>query len=200
MNDEDSERSGDARQLRTTEDFGVIHVEAHRQAASGDGLTKTVQERVQSLIGVKLGMGDEAAGVIQGGVEEGLPLASARALDVGAVEHVRLPDLVGMLGFELFVSRRCEQLTLGEAALLEEAIKGGGGEGGLVLAGDESEFPQQGGAGAMGIFAFEALDQVSELGRNGARLPAVLARLGSQGFKAAGPIAERPVEQGIDGH
>ena len=50
----------------------------------------------------------------------------------------------------------------------------------------------------MRIFALETFDQRGELRGDGARLPAVLARFGGQGFEAAAAIAERPLEQGID--
>jgi len=90
-------------------------------------------------------------------------------------------------------------LALGEAAPLEEAIEGGGGESGGALAGGQSQFTQQRGSGAMGIFAFETFDEIGQLRRDGARLPAVLARLGGQGFKAPGAVAQCPVQQGIDG-
>jgi hypothetical protein len=40
----------------------------------------------------------------------GLDLAAAGALDVGAEEHVGLPDLVAVFGLELLVRRWSEQL------------------------------------------------------------------------------------------
>jgi hypothetical protein len=50
----------------------------------------------------------------------------------------------------------------------------------------------------MRIFTLQAFDQVGELGSDGARLTAVLARFGGQGIEAAAAIAERPLEQSID--
>lgn len=50
-----------------------------------------------------------------------------------------------------------------------------------------------------GFSRLEAFDEIGKLGWDGARLPAVLAGLGSQGFKATRPIAQRPIPQGIDG-
>src|SRR5947209_19013319 len=91
-----------------------------------------------------------------------------------------------------------EQLACGEAALFEEAMEAGGGEGGFVLTGHESQLAPQGGAGAMRIFTFEAFDQIGQLGRDGARLPAILTRLGGQGFKAPPAIVERPVQPRVD--
>ena len=134
MHDEDADRGGNACQLWTAIHFGVIDIEANGEAAGGDGLTETVQEGVQSLVGVELGVRDEAAGVIQDGVQEGLPLTAPGALDVRAVEHVRLPDLIRVLSFEFFVCRGREQLALGEATLLEEAIEGGSRQTGRAVA------------------------------------------------------------------
>ena len=119
-------------------------------------MTKTIPEGVQSLVSVELGVGDEAAGIIQGGVQKDLPLAAPGTLDVRIVEHVRLPDLVGVFRFEFLLRGKSKQLALGEAALFEEAIEGGGRQTGGALAGGQRQFPQQGGSGAMGIFPFEA--------------------------------------------
>ena len=128
VHDENADGGGDARQLRAAIDLGVIHVETHGQAAGGDGLAQAVQAGIQALAGIELGVRDEPAGIVEGGMQEGLHLAAAGALDVGAIEHVGLPDLVAVFGFELLVRRRGEQLPFGEAALFEEAIQGGGGD------------------------------------------------------------------------
>ena len=133
-------------------------------------------------------------------MQKGLHLAAARPLDIGAKQHVGLPDLIAELGFELLVRGGFEQLTFGETALFEEAVQRGGGHAGIVLSGGQGQFAQQGGAGAMRVFAFETFDQVGELRGDGARLSAVLARFGGQGFEAAVAIAERPLQQGIDGN
>ena len=52
----------------------------------------------------------------------------------------------------------------------------------------------------MRVFAFQTFDQVGELRGDGARLAAVLARFRGQGIEAAAAIAERPLEQSIDGN
>ena len=52
----------------------------------------------------------------------------------------------------------------------------------------------------MRVFAFETFDEVGQLRGQGARLAAVLARFGSQGLEAAGAVAERPIQQRIDGN
>ena len=74
-------------------------------------------------------------------MQQGLHLPAARALDIGTKEHVRLPDLIAVLGFELLVRQRSQQLAFGQAALFEEAVEGGSGDAGRVLAGRQSQFP-----------------------------------------------------------
>ena len=90
-------------------------------------------------------------------------------------------------------------MALGETALLEEAIQSGGGDGRFVLAG-QSQLPQQGGAGTVRVFSFETLDEIGELRRDGAGLPAVLPRLRRQRLEAAVAVAQRPVQQRVYGH
>ena len=143
-------------------------------------------------------MRDESAGIIQGGVQEGLHLAAAGALDVRPAEHVGLPDLVAQFGFELLVRRRGQQLPFRKAALFEETVQCGGGDPGCILSGRQRQFAQQGGTGAVRVLAFEAFDEVGELRRDGAGLPAVLARLRSESFEAAVAIAKRPIQQSVD--
>ncbi len=139
MHDEDTEGGGDAGQLLGAIDLGVIHVEPHGHAAGGDGLAQTIQAGIQSLVGIELGVRDEAAGVVEDGVQEDLHLAAAGALDIGTEEHVGLPDLVAELGFELLVRGwRSEQLPFGEAALLEEAIERGSGMAGSFCSEDRA--------------------------------------------------------------
>ena len=111
VHDQDADGSGDARQLRAAIDLGVIHVEADGQATGGDGLAQAVQAGIQALAGIELGVRDEPAGIVESGVQEGLYLAAAGALDLGAEEHVGLPDLIAVFGFELFVRRWSEQLA-----------------------------------------------------------------------------------------
>src|SRR6202035_3491271 len=97
------------------------------QAAGGDGLAQTVQAGIQALAGVELGVRDEPTGIVESGVQVGLYLAAAGALDVGAEEHVGLPDLVAVFGFELLVRRRSEELLFRETALFEKTVQGRGG-------------------------------------------------------------------------
>src|SRR4029077_9223784 len=52
----------------------------------------------------------------------------------------------------------------------------------------------------MRIFALEAFDETGQLWSDGAGLSTVLARLGSQGLETAVAIAQRPIEQCIDGN
>src|SRR5271165_6971209 len=79
VHDQSAERGGNAGQLLRAIDLGVIDIEPHRHAAGGDGLAQTIEAGIQSLAGIELGMRDEAAGVIQGGVQKCLHLAAAGA-------------------------------------------------------------------------------------------------------------------------
>jgi hypothetical protein len=81
--------SGDAGQLRGTVDLGVVHVEAGGNAAGGDGLAQAIEKRIQSLVGIELGVRDEAAGIVECGLQENLLLAAAGTRDPGAGEFVR---------------------------------------------------------------------------------------------------------------
>ena len=141
MHDEHAEGCGDPRQLRAAIDLGIVHIQPDGGAASGDGLAQAVQAGVQALAGVELGVGDEPAGVIEDGMQQGLHLPAARTLDIRTIEHVRLPDLIAVLGFELLVRRRSEQLAFGKAALFEEAVESGSGDSGLVLSRRQSQLP-----------------------------------------------------------
>jgi hypothetical protein len=137
VHDRSAERGSDAGQLLGAIDLGVIDVEPHGHAARGDGLAQTIEAGIESLTRIELGVRNEAAGVIQSGMQKGLHLAAAGPLDVGAEQHVGLPDLVAELGFELLVHGRLEQLPLGETALFEEAVQRGGGYAGLILFGGQ---------------------------------------------------------------
>ena len=199
VHDEDADGGGDARQLRGAVDLGVVHVEAGGNAAGGDGLAQAVEKGVQSLVGIELGVRDEAAGVVERGLQEDLHLAAARALDPGAEEHVGLPDLVGELGFVLFVGGGFveQQLAFGEAAGAQEAIERGGRKAGLMCFAGGGQFAQQSGAGAMRVLAFEPFDESGGVRRDGAGLPAVLARFGRQARPAVAAIAQRPIQQRV---
>ena len=61
----------------------------------------------------------------------------------------------------------------------------------------QSQFAQQGSAGAMRIFALETFDEIGELGCDRAWLPAILPRLGSQRFETAATVAQHPIQQGV---
>ena len=78
VDDEDADGSGDAGQLRGAVDLGVVHVEADGDAAGGDGLAQTVEEGVQALVGIELGVRDEAAGIVESGMQEDLHFAARR--------------------------------------------------------------------------------------------------------------------------
>ena len=130
MHDEDADRSGDARQLRRAVDFGVVHIETRGHAARGDGLAKAVEEAIQALVGIELGMQDETAGIVERGLEEYLLFAAAGPFHPRAEQHVGLPDLIGALSLVLFVRGGGgfvqQQLTFSESARTQETVNGGG--------------------------------------------------------------------------
>ena len=97
---------------------------------------------------------------------------------VGCAQQIRLPELIAEFGFELLVGGLAEQWAGREAALLEEAIEGGGGDRRRRVIGTKSEFAQQGSAGAVLVLTLEAFDEVGELGGEGAESAAILAGLG----------------------
>src|ERR1019366_2251283 len=66
---------GDARQWRRAGDLGVVHVEARGNTARGEGLAQAIETRVQPAIGIELGVRDEAAGVVERGLQEHLHFA-----------------------------------------------------------------------------------------------------------------------------
>ena len=119
-------------------------------------------------------------------------------LDVGSEQHVRLPELIAELRFELLASRRGQQLLFGKALLFEETVQGGSGDVGSIRAGTQAEFTQKCGPRAMGIFALEASDEVGQLRCDGARLAAISAYFGSEGFEPAAAIALNPNEERVD--
>ena len=53
-------------------------------------------------------------------------------LDVRSEQHVGLPDLITSFCFELLVRWPRQQLAGSQAALFEEALQGGGRDGGRV--------------------------------------------------------------------
>ena len=123
---------------------GVIaNLRLDRDTACRDGLTQTIEKRIETLIGIELGMRDEAAGIVKRGLQEHLALAAAGPLHPRAEEHVGLPDLIGELRFELLARRAGfrQQLIGGETVLAQETIQRGGGEWGLLPSLEGSELP-----------------------------------------------------------
>jgi hypothetical protein len=68
VGNKNAEGSGNAGQLLAAINFPVIDIEAHGQAAGGDGLTQAIEERRERLGVIKLSVGDEAAGIVQDGI------------------------------------------------------------------------------------------------------------------------------------
>ena len=96
-------RAGPRGRPRGAVDLGIIHVEARGKAARGDGLAQAIEKRIQPLVGIELRVRNEAAGVVERGLQEHLHFAAAGALDPRTEQHVGLPGLVGVLGFVLLV-------------------------------------------------------------------------------------------------
>jgi hypothetical protein len=196
---EDADPGGNPGQLRRAIDLGIVHVQASGQTTAGDGLTQAVEEAIQSLVGIELGMGDEPTGVIQRGLEKDLHLSPAGPPDPGTEQHIRLPDLVSVLGFVLFMRRGFgqQQLPFGETAGAQEAIERGGREAGLVVVTGKRQFAQQGGAGAVRVLAFEPFDQGGGFGRDGARQATVLPWFGGESGDSVFPIVQGPFQQRV---
>ena len=180
MHDEDADGSGDAGQLRGAVDLGVVHVETGGDTAGRDGLAQAVQKGVQPLVGIELGMRDEAAGVVECGLEEDLLLAAVGPRDPGAEEHIGLPDLIGKLSFVLFVRGGLveKELTFGEPVGAQETIERGSRQARLVALVGQRQLAQQRGAGTMRVLAFEAFNERGGFRRDGAGLAAILTRFG----------------------
>src|SRR5438876_36767 len=69
----------------------------------------------------------------------------------------------------------------------------------LGIAVGQKLFSQQRGAGTVWVLSFQSFDQLGQLWGEGARLPPVPSGLRRQGGKTTAAIAQRPVEQGVDG-
>ena len=184
-------RAGPRGRPRRAVDLGVVHVEARGEAARGDGLAQTVEERIQSLVGIELRVRDKAAGIVERGLEEHLHFAAAGALDPRAEQHVRLPGLIGKLGFVLLVRGGFveKQLVFGESAGAQKAVERGGRQSGFVLRVGRRQLAQQRGAGAMRVLTLETFDERGGFRRDGALLAAVLARFGNERGESVAAIA-----------
>jgi len=193
-------RAGPRGHPRRAVDFGVVHVEARGDAACRDGLAQAVQKGIQPLVGIELGVRDEAAGVIERSLEKDLHLASTRTLNPRAEQHVGLPDLVGELRFVLFVRGGFveQQLALGEPAGAQETIERGSRQTRLVGLVGHGQLAQQSGAGTMRVLALEPFNEGGGFRRHGAGLSAVLTWFGRQCGQTVAAIAQRPVQQCVD--
>ena len=76
-------------------------------------MAQAVEEAIQALIGIELGMRDQTAGVVERGLEKHLPLAAAAALHPRAEQHIGLPDLIGRSAWYFLceVARLCPAAT-----------------------------------------------------------------------------------------
>jgi hypothetical protein len=162
-------------------------------------MPRAVQKGIQPLVGIELGVRDEAAGVVERGLEKDLLLASTRAFNPRAEEHVGLPDLVGELRFVLlarggFVE---QQLALGKPAGAQETIERGSRQARLFGVIGHGQLAQQSGAGTMRVLALEPLNEGGGFRRHGTGLSAVLTRFGRQRGQSVAAVAQRPIEQRV---
>ncbi len=91
-------------------------------------MPQAIEKRIETLIGIELGVRDEAAGIVERGLQKHLALAAARPFDPRTEEHVGLPDLIGELRFELLArgGGLRQQLMGGKTALAQKTIQRGG--------------------------------------------------------------------------
>ncbi len=123
----------------------IANLRLDRDTACGNGLAQTIEKRIETLIGIELRVRNEAAGVVERGLEKHLAFAAAGPLHPRTEEHVGLPDLIGELRFELLARGGgfAQQLLGGETVLAQETIQRGGGQCRLLLPLRGSELPQQ---------------------------------------------------------
>jgi hypothetical protein len=68
VNDQCAQRGGDAGQLRRAVHLGVVDIQASGHAPRLHRLAQTIQAGIEPLVGVELGVGNKAAGVVERGV------------------------------------------------------------------------------------------------------------------------------------
>jgi hypothetical protein len=90
MGEGDAQGGGDLGQVLGAEGRAVVHVELAGKSPFQEGLSESIQVVVQPFGEIKLGMGNEAAVVIQEGKEEGLSLPPPFQ-DRRAVHGIGLP-------------------------------------------------------------------------------------------------------------
>ena len=59
------------------ENLAIIDIEADRDAAGRHGLAQAIEQGIESLAQVELGVGDDAAGVFDDRVQEALAFATS---------------------------------------------------------------------------------------------------------------------------
>ena len=98
------------------EDLGVVHIEFLGDAALEKGLLEAVLELRKAMIGVELGVADEAGGVIEDGIEEGPGSRAIHRGEVRAIERIELPAVIGI------VEGEGSAVGLGEGEILVKAF------------------------------------------------------------------------------
>src|SRR5260370_26998826 len=106
VHNQSAEGGDNARQLRRAINLSIVHIETNGYSPGRDGVAQTVERGIESLAGIKLGMGNESAGVIESGVDKerhGAALVSPP--DPGAKQHAGLADLIASVAHKVLVHR-----------------------------------------------------------------------------------------------
>jgi len=113
-------------------------------------------------------------------------------LDPRTEQHIGLPDLIGVLRFELLARGGGfgQQLMGGETVLPQKAIQRGGGQCSFLLPLGGSELPQQRRPGAMRVLALQPFDQRGGLRIDDTRLAAILPWLRCESFQAMASVTQ----------
>jgi hypothetical protein len=197
-----ADAGADLDQLLAGVDRTVVHVEGFGDAALVEGGAKGGDERIHVFMTEELAVAAHARGVVHEGDEAGLDLGvGARAAgDVGAVEGVGLPELVGVgLGEGLAVAALAVAFGFEQLEAFDEAGEGGGRDLGAVEQALFDAEAVEGGAGGslavgLGEDGAEGLEEL--FGGDLAGLGLVGAGGVGQGGGAVFFVAEQP---GFDG-
>ena len=127
---------------------------------------QAIEKGVETLVGVELGVRDQATGIVECGLQKDLQLPATGPLDIRAKQHIGLPELIGKLDFELLTRGGVggEQLASGKSAGAQKAIERGGRE--LLFAGPPP-IRAQSRAGTVRVLALEPFDQGAPARRRG---------------------------------
>jgi len=121
VDESDAQRGGDMSEMTGGEGGAVIDIQFSRQAPLGERPAQGVAVGIEVLPKIKLGMGNQAAHVVDEGEEVGFA-KPALGGDLDGVHAVRLPEIVGQFRLELAPVHRCRLFL--KPLPLEKSIKG----------------------------------------------------------------------------